>query len=236
MPNSLTRVASSRQFIFQTNILKPSPILEVVRRSHEEKDRSSELGARYILEGSVRKSGNRVRITGQLIDTETGHHVWAQKYDRVLDDIFTLQDEITEAIVAALEPAVGHAERIRVMQKTTQNLDAWEIYQRGAWHFGHLTRDSFAESYKYFLSAAASDKQFASPLAKASLVRFLQSMLAWSDPREAAGDAFRLVQAAINLDPLDPVPRWPLQIPPSVARSNSPRADDRSGWIVTRNG
>ena len=104
------------------------------------------LGARYILEGSVRRSGDRVRISGQLIDTDTGHHVWAQRYDRVLADIFTLQDEITDAIVTALEPAVGRSERGKAQQKGTQDLDAWELYQRGAWYAGQYTRDSFKEA------------------------------------------------------------------------------------------
>lgn len=165
----------------------------------------TELGARYILEGSVRKSGNRVRITGQLIDTETGHHVWAQKYDRVLDDIFALQDEITEAIVAALEPAVGHAERTRVMQKGTQNLDAWELYQRGVWCFSKLTKESLQEAYKLCLEAAERDPQFAEPLGFAARIKGYEVHSGWADPA-AYREAHRLAVAARDRDPVDPYP------------------------------
>jgi len=163
------------------------------------------LGARYILEGSVRRSGDRVRISGQLIDTDTGHHVWAERYDRVLADIFTLQDEITDAIVTALEPAVGRSERGKAQQKGTQDLDAWELYQRGAWYAGQYTRDSFKEAGKLSLAAAERDTQFSTPLASAAFVRLVESLLGWSDPAEAVGESYRLALAAKGRDPLDPV-------------------------------
>jgi adenylate cyclase len=100
-------------------------------RNADIKDIGPELGARYILEGSVRKSGNRVRVTGQLIDAETGHHVWADRYDSTMEDIFAVQDEITDAIVSALEPAVGRAEMQRAQRKNPQNLDAWGVSKQG---------------------------------------------------------------------------------------------------------
>ena len=103
-----------------------------------------ELGARYVLEGSVRKAGGRVRITGQLIDAESGHHVWADRYDRELKDIFAVQDEITDAIIAALEPAVGEAEMQRIRLKPPASLDAWELHQRGMWHFTRTTKQDYA--------------------------------------------------------------------------------------------
>lgn len=163
------------------------------------------LGARYILEGSVRKSGDRVRISGQLIDTDTGHHVWAQRYDRVLADIFTLQDEITDAIVTALEPAVGRSERGKAQQKGTQDLNAWELYQRGAWYAGQYTPDAFKEAATLWLAAAERDKQFSMPLAAAAFVKLVESLLGWSDPAEAVGETYRLALTAKSLDPLDPV-------------------------------
>ena len=93
-----------------------------------------ELGVRYVLEGSVRRSGNRVRVTGQLIDAISGAHVWADRYDRQLDDIFAVQDEITAAVAAAIAPAIVDAEQHRAVRKPPENLGAWEAYQRGLWH------------------------------------------------------------------------------------------------------
>src|SRR5690348_8727791 len=94
-----------------------------------------ELGVRYVLEGSVRKSGNRVRVTAQLIDATSGAHVWADRYDRDISDIFALQDEITAAVASVIEPALAQAEQQRVLRKPPESLDAWEAYQRGLWHF-----------------------------------------------------------------------------------------------------
>ena len=87
-----------------------------------------ELDVRYVLEGSVRKSGNRVRVTAQLIDAETGHHVWAERYDRELENIFDLQDEIVEVIASALEPELNAFEHERALRKPPENLDAWEVF------------------------------------------------------------------------------------------------------------
>lgn len=162
------------------------------------------LGARYILEGSVRKFGNRVRVTAQLIDTDSGHHVWAERYDRVLEDVFDLQDEITEAIVAALEPAVGQAERDRTHVKNPQSLDAWELCQRGMWHMGKLNKESLAEASTLFLKAAERDPQFAKPVAHAAQVKSVEAWFAWSNPVAAIGEAHRLALAARSIDPLDP--------------------------------
>ena len=89
-----------------------------------------ELGVRYVLEGSVRKAADRVRITGQLIEAETGRHIWAERYDRALDDIFALQDEITMSVVAAIEPSLRQAEIERVKRKRPDNLDAYDLVLR----------------------------------------------------------------------------------------------------------
>ena len=99
-----------------------------------------ELGVRYVLEGSVRKAGNRVRVTAQLIEAETGNHVWAERYDRDLADIFAVQDEITEAVTIAIAPAIADAEQ-RAMRKPPGSLDAWAAYQRGLWHLSKANPD-----------------------------------------------------------------------------------------------
>src|SRR5262249_5344024 len=107
-------------------------------RAVDVKQIARELGVRYVLEGSVRRGGNRVRITAQLIDAITGNHMWGERYDRDLTDVFAIQDEITDAIVIAIEPAVADMERRRAVRKPPESLDAWEAYQRGLWHMGHL--------------------------------------------------------------------------------------------------
>ena len=99
-----------------------------------------ELGVRYILEGSVRRAGGRVRITAQLIDAHSGAHVWAERYDRGLADIFAVQDEITERVVAAIEPELYAAEHIRSQRKPHQSLDAWECIIRALAYVGQSTR------------------------------------------------------------------------------------------------
>ena len=101
---------------------------------------SRELGVRYVLEGSVRKGGNRVRITAQLIDAATGNHIWADRYDGELTDVFALQDEITKKAVAAIEPSLLEAEGIRSQQRPPENLDAWDMVMRANYQFWRLTK------------------------------------------------------------------------------------------------
>jgi adenylate cyclase len=103
-----------------------------------------ELGVRYVLEGSLRKSGNRIRVTAQLVEAATGKHVWAERYDRDLADIFAVQDDITEAATTAVAPAIAAAERQRAMRMPPGSLDAWAAYQRGLWHFSKISREENA--------------------------------------------------------------------------------------------
>jgi TolB-like protein len=120
-------------------------------RSVDVKQVGRALGVRYVLEGSLRKAGNRIRVTAQLVEAETGKHIWAERYDRDLVDIFAVQDEITEAVTLAVAPAIADAELHRAMRKPPGSLDAWAAYQRGLWHSGkptprtmHLQRHSFS--------------------------------------------------------------------------------------------
>jgi adenylate cyclase len=103
-----------------------------------------ELGVRYVLEGSLRKSGNRIRVTAQLVEAESGKQVWAERYDRDLADIFAVQDEITEAVTIAIAPAIAGAEQQRALRKPPQSLDAWAAYQRGLWHQSKATVEDSA--------------------------------------------------------------------------------------------
>ena len=106
---------------------------------------SEELGVRYVVEGSVRKAGNRIRVTAQLVDGQTGNHIWAERYDREIKDIFDVQDELTEILVGAIAPGIGSAERQRAKQKPPDNLDVWDIYQRGMWYLRQRTPDRMKE-------------------------------------------------------------------------------------------
>src|SRR5205823_1667350 len=109
-----------------------------------------ELGVRYVLEGSLRRAGNRIRVTAQLVEAETGKHVWADRYDREVADIFALQDEIAEAVTIAVAPAIADAELHRGMRKAPGSLDAWAVYQRGLWHSGKASAADNALAQKFF--------------------------------------------------------------------------------------
>ena len=106
-----------------------------------------ELGVRYVLEGSVRKSGNRVRITGQLIDAATGAHLWAERYDGVLEDVFDLQDKITAHVVSAIEPTIRRAEIERARRKPAENLGAYDLFLRALPHVYAVRPDENLEPW-----------------------------------------------------------------------------------------
>jgi adenylate cyclase len=130
-------------------------------RTVDVKQVGRELGVRYVLEGSLRKAGNRIRITAQLVEAETGNHVWAERYDRDLADIFTVQDEITEAVTTAIAPAIADAELHRALRKPPESLDAWAAYQRGLWHMSKETAEDYGLAEKLFQRAVDVDPNFA---------------------------------------------------------------------------
>ena len=119
-----------------------------------------ELGVRYVLEGSVRRAGGRARVTAQLIDAETGNHIWAERYDRKDAEIFAVQDEITREIAMAIDPAIAHAERQRAIRKAPENLDAWEAYQRALWHMSRPNVEDNELARHYFQRASSLDTTF----------------------------------------------------------------------------
>ncbi len=120
-----------------------------------------ELGVRYVLEGSVRKGADNVRVTAQLIDAISGAHLWAERYDRASSDIFAMQDEITASVAAVIEPTLAQAERQRVLRKPPDRLDAWEAYQRGLWHFYKYGAEDNETAQAFFRQAIALDPNFA---------------------------------------------------------------------------
>jgi adenylate cyclase len=163
---------------------------------------SRELGVRYVLEGSVRRAGNRIRVTAQLIDATTGSHVWASRYDRDLADIFAVQDEITAAIATAIAPAIVDAEQQRAVRKSPDRLDAWEAYHRGLWHLAMATREHFAIARDFFNQTIALDPSFASAyVGLATIVIRMAYQFQATSIEEAARKCEKLARKAIAIEP-----------------------------------
>ena len=170
----------------------------------EVKELSAKLGVRYIVEGSVRRAGNRVRVSAQLIDAIADAHLWAERYDRVLDGIFAVQDEVTLAIVTAIEPTLASAERERALRKPTGSLGAWESYQRGLWHAYQFTAAENAAAQTHFRRAMARDPNFAPAHAGLAYALFLSVMLGFGgDTGSSVAAASAAAHRAITLDPED---------------------------------
>ncbi|MDX1575366.1 MAG: tetratricopeptide repeat protein, partial [Kiloniellales bacterium] len=173
-------------------------------RSVRAQEVGRDLGVAYMVEGSVRQAGKRMRVTAQLIATETGEHLWAERYDRNLEDIFAVQDEITRAIAAAVEPELGTAERERSRRKAPGSLNAWDWYQRGLWHLYQDTKASNAEALRDLERAIELSPEFAPAYAVSAHVLF-QDII--SGHRDLAGasidEAFRMAQRAVALDDRD---------------------------------
>jgi adenylate cyclase len=170
-------------------------------RAVDVKQVGRELGVRYVLEGSVRRAGNRVRVTAQLIAAEAGNHVWANRYDRDLADIFALQDEITEAVATAVAPAIADAERQRAMRKPPGSLDAWAAYQRGFWHFSKGTPDDNTLAEKFFQQAIDFDPSFAGGYTGLAYAQ-TRAAAAYGKrtPAEIENSTFALARRAVALD------------------------------------
>jgi adenylate cyclase len=144
-------------------------------KSVDLKEVSRDLGVRYVLEGSMRRAGQRVRVTSQLIDTTTGTHLWAERYDRDLTDIFAVQDDITSRVAAAIEPALSRAESQRVIAKRPEHMGAWDYCQRGYWHVHKGTRADGITAYDLFKQALTLDPNLADAhlgLARALIVQW----------------------------------------------------------------
>ncbi len=177
-----------------------------VFKGHEEDIReiAHQLGVRYVLEGSVRKSGNRIRVTAQLIDGAIGKHVWADRYDRDLEDIFAVQDEITGTIVGALEPELGKAERERAKIKRPENLGAWDLYQRGLSRLYSPSKENLAEAQRLFRESIALDPSLGPAFSGSAEAYYFALVYGYSDSLE--GDRRKALAAArkgVELDDED---------------------------------
>jgi TolB-like protein/Flp pilus assembly protein TadD len=178
-------------------------------RAVDVKQVARELGVRYVLEGSVRKAGNRVRFTGQLIDATTGGNIWADRFDGALEDVFGLQDQVTARVVGAIEPRLQRAEIERAGRKPTESLDAYDYFLRGMAGFHLHNRDSLLEAVRLFVRATELDPNYASPYGMASWSGALRNSHGWMVDRESEiTDAVRLARRAVALGKDDPIALW----------------------------
>ena len=161
---------------------------------------SAELGVRYVVEGSVRKSGDRVRITAQLNDTATGSHIWAEHYDRNLTDVFAVQDEITDAIVTAIEPQIYAAENFRSRRKPPNSVDAWDLVMRALSHHWRVTRTDSLTAQALVERAIAIDPAYGQALSLYATNQMFGVHLGWTDIATAAPVAEKAALAAIAAD------------------------------------
>jgi len=162
---------------------------------------AEDLGVRYILEGSVRKAEDRVRITAQLIDALKGHHLWAERYDRDLKNLFDLQDEITKNILTALQVKLTEGERIRVWSRSTDNLNAFQKFLKGRVHYLRFNPDDNAIARLLYEEAIALDPEFASPVVNLAWTHLQDISFGRSkSPKESLERAIQLAQRTISLD------------------------------------
>ena len=209
---------------------------------------SRELGVRYLIEGSVRKGGNRVRITAQLIDASSGNHLWADRYEGAMTDIFDLQDRITEAVVGAIQPSVRWAEIERSRRKRPESLDAYDFVLRAYPSVWSLERVANAEALSLLNQAIAIEPDYPLALALSAWCRAQQVVYNWAtEPAHLRAEALRLAQAAAAVGGEDPTILTVLGAAHTIVRNydiaarlleralaldaNSAWAWNRSGWL-----
>ena len=165
----------------------------------------SELGVRYVLEGSVRKAGNRVRITGQLVDVATGNHIWADRYDSTLEDIFDLQDRLTSSVIGAIAPQLMRAEFERVRRKPTESLQAYDYFLQALACTYKQTREANTQALKLTQIANSADPEFALSYALGALIYTQRKGHQWvTEPEHEISETRRLARRALELDNDDP--------------------------------
>jgi TolB-like protein len=175
-------------------------------RAVDVKQVGRELGVRYVLEGSVRKAGNRVRVTGQLIDATAGAHLWAERFDSTLEDIFDLHDELATSVVGAIAPQLERAEIQRAKHKPTDKLDAYDYYLRGMASFHQGNKEGMNEALPLFYQAIERDPGFASAYAMAAACLFWSKFNGWvADRSQVMSEGARLAHRAIELGKDDAV-------------------------------
>ena len=172
-------------------------------RSVDIREAARQLGVRYVLEGSVRKSSNRIRITAQLIDATDGAHLWAERYDRAMDDIFAIQDEITLVLATEMQVKLTEGEQARLHYTTTSNVEAWTYWVLGMSHHRKaVTKEEYGQARFFWEKALALDPASASLNAKLGFLHSLDARFGWWDDRETATDKARAyADRALEIDP-----------------------------------
>ena len=174
---------------------------------------SRELGVRYVVEGSVRRGEDRVRISAQLIDATTGAHVWAETYDRELQDVFALQDEISEAVVGSIHPELRDAEQRRAGRRELGNFSAWEYVQRGWWHWSKLRRDENGKARSFFEKAAELEPQFVEAFVGIAATQYMEILHQWTQsPDQCITELVRTTRMCVEMDDKDPWGQWLLGV------------------------
>lgn len=162
------------------------------------------LGVRYILEGSVRKSGQRIRVTGQLIDAVAGGHIWAERYDRELTDVFALQDEITASVTASIEPTLWAAEGMRTEKRSIGDLGAWELVARALSHFWKLSSDQSESAITILRQAVDQHPSYAPAHSLLAFALLVAAHMGWAPSGDHREYVERLARRAVDLDERDP--------------------------------
>jgi TolB-like protein/DNA-binding winged helix-turn-helix (wHTH) protein len=165
---------------------------------------AEELGVGYVVEGSVRRESDRVRITAQLNDVATGSHLWAERYDRGLADVFAVQDEITEAIVASIEPQLYVAENLHAKRNAPDSMDAWGLVMRALSHFWRVTREDYVVAQALLEKAIEIDPTYGQALAVLATSHAFSAYNGWADIATSVPIAERTALAAIRADSEDP--------------------------------
>jgi len=229
--SSLFVISRNSAFTYKGKAVKPPEV-------------SRELGVQYVVEGSVRKAGDQVRITAQLIDAIQDHHLWGERYDRPLKDIFALQDEIRQKIVTALRVKLTPEEQKRFQRAPTNNLEAYDFYLRGTESFWRNTKEANAQARQMFERAIALDPQYAAAYAWLSQTYGWDWQWQWSQDRQTLEQAFAAAQTAVTLDDSLPLAHsvlgvvYRLQNQPNQAIAEGERAvaldpnnPDSYGWL-----
>jgi TolB-like protein len=207
MAEEITSAIARSSWLF---VIAHSSSLTYKGKGVEAKQVARELGVRYILEGSVRKSGHRVRIGGELIDTETGVQIWSDHFDGTLDDIFELQDRVAGTVASAIEPRLHQSEIERAARKPTESLDAYDLYLRAVAQAYKRTREGLAESIRLGRQALELDGAYAPAMSRIALSRAMQQQRHWvpsSGPE--ADEGIRMAWQAIGAARDDP---WVLDL------------------------
>ena len=171
-------------------------------RSVDVREAAKQLGVRYVLEGSVRKSGNRIQVTAQLIDAKDGTHLWAERYDRAIDDIFAIQDEITLVLATEMQVKLTEGEQARLRYTTTKNVEAWTYWVQGLSHYrGPATKENMGPARLYWEKALALDPTSAALNAMLGFMHCVDARFGWWDDRETAfGKARIYTDKALELE------------------------------------